>query len=137
MTLLLFTNPQTGDTYTWPVNPDENTEQALAKVRQIDRTSNTANVGAVRQQGDDGSLTLDWSVTVDSDEMELALWQWYVLCKSQTIYVTDWNGEKYEGQIIMLSRTRQNTFPPSAVYEIQFEIYTLLSGVLRTAGVVT
>ena len=135
MSLVVFTNPVTAGTYTWEVNPTADSEQPLTKQRVIERTSNTGNVGTVKQQGDDGPLIFDWQIDVRSSGMETALWQWYVLCKTQTIYVTDWDGEEYEGQIIMLSRARKTGSPEYAVYQLQFEVYRLLSGVLATAGV--
>lgn len=132
---VVFTNPRTGATYTWERNPTADNEQPLTKQRTIERTSNTGNVGAVKQQGDDGPLILDWQIIVVSSAMETALWQWYVLCKSQTIYVTDWDGEEWEGQIILLSRARKAASLSYAVYQVQFETYRLISGVLATAGV--
>jgi hypothetical protein len=133
VSLVKFTDPKTGSTYTWERNPS--TEQPWGKTRQIERTSNTGNVGAVKQQGDDGPLILDWQINVLDQAMETELWQWYVLSDSQTIYVTDWDGEEYEGQIILLTRSRQNASTEYAVYECQFEVYRLISGVLATAGV--
>ncbi|HXO84596.1 MAG TPA: hypothetical protein VN803_03625 [Gemmatimonadales bacterium] len=135
MSLVVFTDPRTASTYTWEVNPTADNEHPLMKPRTIERTSKTGNVGAVHQQGDDGPLIIDWMVTVTSPAMELALWQWYVLCKSQTIYVTDWQGEEYEGQIIYLSRERKAGATPYAIYEVQIEVYRLISGILATAGV--
>lgn len=135
MSAVIFTNPLTAATYTWPVNPAADSEQPLSKVRQIERTSNTGTVGAVKQQGDDGPLILDWQINVQTSAMETALWQWYVLCRTQTIYVTDWDGEQYEGQIIDLSRARKVASTQYAVYQIQFEIWRCISGILFTAGV--
>jgi hypothetical protein len=136
MTQLTFTNPATSATYAWPANP--NAEQAAVKARTIERTSNTGNVGAAKQQGDDGSLIFDYSVNVLSSAMETQLWEWYVLCRTQTVYVTDWLGEQYEGQIIALSRQRQTAQVngnPWAVYDLQFEVWAFRSGPLYTAGV--
>lgn len=135
MSFVTFTDPRTSSTYTWEVNPSADSEHPLVKPRSIERMSNTGNVGLVKQQGDDGPITLDWTVQVRSSAMELALWQWYVLCKRQTIYITDWNGEEVEGQIIYLSRERKVGNPPYAIYEVQVEVYRLISGVLATAGV--
>jgi hypothetical protein len=131
-----FTNPRTSATYTWPANPVS--EQAAAKERSIERTSNTGNVGAVKQQGDDGPIILGWQVNVLSTAAETVLWQWYMLCKTQTIYLTDWQGEQVEGQITSLSRERQVSplnAGPWAVYALQFEVYAFRSGVLAAAGV--
>jgi hypothetical protein len=139
MTQVVFTNPADGTTYTWPRNPQ--TEGAAAKPRNIERTSKTGNVGATKQQGDDGPYILDWTVEVlysDSTAFETALWDWYVLCQAQTIYVTDWFGDQYEGQIVTLSRQRQLgplNGQPWVEYLMQFEVYRFISGPLATAGV--
>jgi hypothetical protein len=135
MTLVTFTNPKTAGTYVWEVNPAADNEQPLSKQRVIERISNTANVGATKQQGDDGPLILDWQINVPTTAMETVLWEWYMLSKVQTIYVTDWEGEEYEGQIITLSRARKVANPPYRVCQLQFEIYRCISGVLATAGV--
>ena len=139
MSQVVFTNPANGNTYTWPVNTT--TENAVNKTRQIERTSTTGNVGVVKQQGDDLSYILDWTINVhgpSGNAMEIALWEWYMLSRTQTIYLTDWMGEEYEGQIILVTRTRQPAQlngQPWAIYQVQFEVYAFLSGVLATAGV--
>jgi hypothetical protein len=142
MTQATFTNPANGNTYVWPVNP--HSEATAQRLRQIERTSNTGNVGATKQQGDDGPHILDFEVNVRSTPtsttaaMETALWQWYVLARKQTIYFTDWTGDKYEGQIIAMQRQRQ-LGPVNgsgwAVYQVLFEVYAFLAGPLADAGV--
>jgi hypothetical protein len=134
--LVTFTNPVTAASYAWAANP--NSENAGVKQRAIERTSNTGNAGVVKQQGDDGPLILDWQVIVQTAAMETALWQWWQTSKVHTIYLTDWDGEEYEGQIILLSRQRIPSGGPRteyATYEMQFEVYRFISGVLATAGV--
>ena len=141
MSQVTFTDPRTANTYAWPANP--NIENTASKARIIERTSNTGNVGSMKQQGDDGPLILDWQIIVQSVTMETALWQWYTLSKLQTIYVADWDLEQWEGQIIMLSRQRvaSGSIPAGGVtseyatYQMQFEVYRCISGVLATAGV--
>jgi len=137
MSQVTFTDPRVGTVYTWAANPT--TENAVNKNRQIERTSTTGNVGAVKQQGDDEPYILDWGLNVFGTAQEVALWQWYMLSRTQTIYLTDWQGEKYEGQIITVTRTRMAApanGQPWSVYQIQFEVYKFLSGVLATAGVI-
>lgn len=136
MSQVIFTDPRTGNTYTWERNPTIDTEQPGAKIRNIERTSNTANVGAVKQQGDDGPLIFDWQVSVTSTAQRQALWTWYMLCKTQTIYVTDWEGAQYEGQVVFLSEARKASESGYSVFQMQFECYRLISGILYNAGVV-
>jgi hypothetical protein len=139
-----FYNPANGDTYSWPLNPPFNGETAAQKLRQIERTANTGIVGATKQVGDDGPYILDWKVNVFTEAFERALWTWWQICKTQTIYLTDWNGEAYEGQIIELTRQRVGALAGPGdtnargfycVYEMQYEVWSFISGVLAAAGV--
>lgn len=144
MTQVTFTDPRTGDTYAWPNNPPPDGITAAQKQRQIDRSSNTGNVGAVKQQGDDGPFVIHWTPLVFTQAHELALWQWYKKCKTRTILLTDFAGEVFEGQITTLARqqigalagpgeTRDRGF--YVRYEFEFEVYRFVSGVMATAGV--
>jgi hypothetical protein len=140
-----FTDPRTATVYTWPVNPGyDGITQAAQKQRQIERTSNTGNVGATKQQGDDGPYIVHWEPVIFHAAHEQALWQWYMLCKTQTIYLTDWNGEVFEGQIITLGRQQLGAVagPGDTTtrrfyckYIFEFEVYRFVSGILAAAGV--
>ena len=142
---VVFTDPRTSGTYVWQVNPPyDGITQPAQKQRQIQRTSNTANVGATKQQGDDGPMIHHWEMPVFHTAQETAFWQWYMLCKTQTIYLTDWNGDVFEGQIITLGRqwigalagpgdtTARRGY---AKYIFEFEVYRFVSGLMAAAGV--
>lgn len=144
MAQVTFTDPKTGATYSWTTNPPPDGIQPSSKVRQIERTSNTGNVGATKQQGDDGPYIMAWNVNVFTEAQEIALWEWYRKCEKQTIYLTDWGGNQYEGQIIELgdqwtgvlsgpgdARDRQGY----SRMTFQFEVYRFISGKMATAGV--
>lgn len=144
MSRVVFTDPKTNTTYTWANNPPWDGIQPQTKQRQIERTSNTGNVGVTKQQGDDGSYILDWKVHVFTEAHHEAMWAWYAKCKLQTIYLTDWLGNEYEGQIVMLNEqevgalagpgdTRENV--GYWVMEMQFEVYRFISGTMAIAGV--
>lgn len=140
-----FTNPRTGATYVWQINPGyDGVTQPMQKVRQITRTSNTANVGATKQQGDDGPLVLHWEPLVFHQAQQTALWTWFMLCKTQTIYLTDWNGYAYEGQITTMGEQWVGALAGPgdttarrgyAKMVMEFEVWRVLSGPLATAGV--
>lgn len=141
-----FTNPANGDTYVWPWNPGFTDEtQYYGKQRQIDRESNTGNVGETKQQGDDGPFIIHIEPHVYSEAFEIALWQWWQLCKSQTIRFTDVGGDVYEGQIVTLQKQRYGALGglPGDVnsrgffvqYTFEFEVYSFVSGIMATAGV--
>lgn len=144
MAQVKFTDPKTGNTYTWAVNPPYGGIQPQAKTRQIQRTSNTGNVGVTKQQGDDGPYIIHWQVAVFHKAQQTAMWQWYQLCKMQTIYLTDWEGNEYEGQIISMQDQWVGVVagPGDATaragysqMEMQFEVYRFVSGYMVTAGV--
>lgn len=139
-----FTNPKTNAIYAWPVNPPPDGPQQAQKLRQIQRTSNTGNVGVTKQQGDDGAFILHWTFNVFHAAQQQALWQWYMICKSQTIYLTDWEGNEYEGQIIAVTEQWQgalagpgdtNSRMGYVKMEMQFEVYRFISGAMAAAGV--
>lgn len=130
--------------YVWPVNPNPDAvTQYAQKQRQIDRTSNTGNVGATKQQGDDGSYIIHWEPNIYHEAHEQAMWQWWMLCKLQTIYLTDFDGETFEGQIITLGREQKGVLsgPGDAksrmfycTYVFEFEVYRFVSGLMAAAG---
>lgn len=139
-----FTNPKTATTYVWPYNPPYTAMQPAGKSISIDRTSNTGNVGPVKQQGDDGPYIIKWDILVFTDAHEAALWLWYELSRKQSIYLTDFRNSQYEGQIIELSfqeigamkgpgDTDARGFYQKCTFG--FEVWRFISGPQATAGV--
>lgn len=139
-----FTDPKTGTAYPWPNNPPYDGPAPAGKQRNIQRTSNTGNVGATKQQGDDGPYIINWNVAVYTRAHVVAMWVWYNLSKLQTIYLTDWEGSQFEGQIIDLQEQWVGAMAgpgdtkPRLGYTkmvFQFEVYRFISGPLFDAGV--
>lgn len=140
-----FTNPADASSYVWAVNPGFDAETTPAgKQIAIERTSNTGSVGATKQQGDDGPYILHWEFNVYHASHELAMFVWYALSRKQTIYLTDFNGEQYEGQIITCQRQRIGamTGPGDTgargyylKFVFEFEVWLFLTGVMADAGV--
>lgn len=140
-----FTDPKTAETYMWPVNPNPDAvTQPAQRQRNISRTSNTSNIGVVRQQGDDGPLIIHWEFNVYHRAHEEALWLWYERSRSQSIYLTDWDGDTYNGQIIALGRQQIGVLDGPfdahtrlfyAKYTFEFEVWTFVGGLLAEAGV--
>ncbi len=136
-----FTDPFTGNQYLWAKNHSE--EEESGKARSIERTANTGNVGAVRQQGDAGSYTLRLKGTALLRSQIQAFWSYYALSDFQTIYFRDFDNQEYEVQITNLltqrHRTIRNPREPTAkhywTYTIEMEVYAFRSGDL--AGIVT
>lgn len=145
MSQVTFTDPATATTYAWPVNPPHGGQtQPAQKQIQIDRASNTGNVGTVKQQGDDGPYIIHWEPLVFHRAHEVALWTWRELSKKQSIYLTDFDGDEYEGQIITLARQKIGVLSGPgdtngrkfyAKYIFEFEVWNFLSGVEFDAGV--
>lgn len=137
-----FVDPASGIAYNWTINHTEESEQG--KTRNITRTASTAGVGIIRQQGDDGQLILKLSGTILHREQFRGFWQWYQLCRTQTIYFYDFDDQGYEVQITSFlyarKRTLRNPRDPSApyhywTYTMEMEVYNVLGGDLGYAGV--
>lgn len=137
-----FVNPANGERYDWPINHAD--EDAVSKTRSISRSGTTNNVGAVRQQGDDGPLTMKVSGTILHRDQLRAFWKWYALCRTQTIYFYDFDDQGYEVQITEFSPTRHRTLrnprDPSApmhywTYSLTLDIYRFLVGDMAAMGV--
>lgn len=141
-----FFNPADASEYVWPVNPDfAAANQYAQKQRQITRTSNTGNVGATKQQGDDGDYVIHWEPLVWHLAHEEALFAWYQICKTQSIYLTDMGGEQFEGQITTCGRKQIGALkgPGDMIaargyycqFVFEFDCYRFISGPMYSAGV--
>lgn len=138
-----FTNPANGDHYDWSVNHSD--EEPTGKARNISRTANTGNVGAVRQQGDDGATVLTFSGKINTRAQLQQFWAWYVLSKTQTIYLTDYDGQEYEVLITafqpkrvrkLMSVSRDPGMPYHYyTYTITMEVLRFIAGDMASAGV--
>lgn len=127
--------------YLWAINHLE--EEETGKERPIDNTSNTANVGLVKQQGGTTPYTLRFSGTILQHAQLQAFWQWFELCETQTIYFRDFDGQEYEAQITSFKpkrvRVGRNPREPSLLakweYTMEMQIYAFRAGDMVTAGV--
>lgn len=140
-----FTNPATGTFYDWHVNHDPEGEEMAGKARQITRSANTANSGVVLQQGDDGSYVIKLSGKIDMRAQYSAMWAWYRLCRTQTIYFRDFDGQSFEVTISSFQTKRRGKLGPSGrdasvphhywEYSIEMTVVRFISGDLQAAGV--
>lgn len=131
-----FQNPVNGQVWDWPTGHNE--EEPTTKSRNITRTANTGNIGAVRQQGDDGALLLKFHGTALHRVQVQGFWAWYAMCRTQTIYFWDYDDQGYEVQITELSVRRKRklsyTGPDPSIpfhfyeYDITMEVYAVLAG---------
>lgn len=138
-----FFNPLTNVTYSWQRNHEE--EDEAGKQRNITHTSNTGNVGLVRQQGEESPMVMTWRGKIFHRSQLIQFWDWFRLCKTQTIHLIDFDNQGYEVQIVdfrprrrsKLSAASPDPSMPMHYYEyaIAFEVYDFLTGDLVTAGV--
>lgn len=138
-----FTNPVDGGTYDWIINHTE--EEESGKTRQVTRAGLTDGVGMVRQQGEDGALVLHLRGTILDRSQYQAMWIWFQVSRSHTIYFTDFDGQSYEVQITSFQprRIRKLTSPrrdPTTpnhywTYSMDMEVINFLTGDLAASGV--
>lgn len=136
-----FTNPANSVDYVWTVNHDE--EQEFGKSRNIDRTGRSGNTGLVRQQGDDGPLIMTLSGRIVHRAQYVMMWQIFELCRTQTVYFTDFDGQSFEVLVTEfrpLRRRGKTSKDPSTPrhfweYTMTLDIIRVISGDLVTAGV--
>jgi hypothetical protein len=90
----IFTNPVNNATYSWPINHNE--ENEFGKSRQMGDGAPTSSMGLIPQQGASTPMVLEWKGVILTKAHLLQMIFWYQLCESQTIYVSDAAGNKYE-----------------------------------------
>lgn len=132
-----FTNPATGATYPFPVNPSE--EEEFGKRRNIEHSAPTSGVGLIRQQGDDDPLVLKVKGTIFHRDQVVQMIAWQQLTRTQTIYLTDHAGDQYEILITAFLPQRQRTIrnPRDYAnaplwfwkYSLEMEVLRVISGV--------
>lgn len=137
-----FIDPNTETAYAWHVNHKPEGDKGTSKKRNIELTANTGNVGLVRQQSDAEPTVLKREGYIITRAQEEEMWKFYELCESQTIYFVEFNGDAYEVQITSFEVQRKGTGGPTrsgerfyAEYELEMEVYGILTGVLASAGV--
>lgn len=131
-----FTDPKTGAIYDWRVNHD--TEEDVGRTRQITLSGNTSGLGLVRQQGAQTPLTLKLSGAILHLSQLEAMWHYFQLCESQTIYFRDFYGDEYEVTITAFSPVRkrgENRNDPTIphhyyTYTLEMQVLQVRSGTL-------
>lgn len=103
----IFVDPVSKEEYPWPVNHSEEAEAGVQ--RTVTRGANTASTGLVRQQADDQPLVFQLAGTIFSVAQLEAMKEWYILCKTQTIYFYKYDGDKYEVLITDFKPTQKKT----------------------------
>lgn len=138
-----FINPVTAAKYVWPVNHSDEAEAGVQ--RTVTRGANTAGTGLVRQQADDQPLVFQLSGTIFSQAQMEAMIDWYVLCKTQSIYFKKYSGDEYEVLITEFKPTEKKTLHNPKdfanapmwywTYTITMEVVSVRSGIWE--GIVT
>lgn len=135
-----FTDPTTGETYDWQINHD--TEEEGGRQRDITLSGNTSGVGLVRQQGAQAPITLRYGGAILHLAQFEAMWHFFQLCESRTIFFRDFYGDEYEVTITAFSPTRQRgrNFADPAIplhfwhYTIEMQVMLVRSGTMSEVG---
>jgi hypothetical protein len=124
-----FTNPADSSTYAWPRNHGVDGEQEFGMERSIERTATTDGIGVVRQQGADEPLTLELAGFITAQAQHDAFVDWAQLCRTQTIYFTDFDGNQYE---VIITAFRSRRAPTGASflwqYTLSMDVISVISG---------
>lgn len=100
-----FTNPANGDIYDWAIN--HKSEDAAGRSRAISHDAPTENRGLIRQVGAESPFVFTWQGTILARAQLIEMIGWYRLCRTQTIYLTDFAGDQYEVVISGFVPTRR------------------------------
>lgn len=130
-------------TYSWPVNPSE--EEEFGRERNIEHGAPTSGVGFIRQQGADSPFVFRFGGTIFHESQLQAMWEWFKLSRTQTVYLHDHAGDSYE--VIIKSfkpvRTRTIRNPRDFAnapyhywkYTIEMEVVRVIDGPIFNAGI--
>lgn len=92
--------------YEWAIGHRE--EQEAGRDLTASATANVANTQVVVQQGDMGPVKFTYAGSILTREQLVSMWQWFNLCQYQTIYFTDYAGDKYEVLITSFKPVRKS-----------------------------
>jgi hypothetical protein len=138
-----FINPATGETYEWHRNHES--EEASGKTRAISGQANTGQTGRVRQQSMAEPFALRLRGRIVHRAQFVAMWRWFELCESQTIYFRDSLGQEYEVQITAFNprrvrKERSISLDPTIPLhfwemDLEMTVYAFRDGDMAEAGV--
>lgn len=129
-------------TYQWDIGFD--TEQDGGRDLGVSSTANVANTRVIVQQGDMAPITFNYSGSILRRSQVVAMWQWFNLCRDQTILFTDFAGDEYEVVITSfkpLRRAGVNPRDPAGAplwywtYTLTMTVVGIISGPMAEAGV--
>lgn len=130
-----FINPLNSDSYAWPVNHSDEDETGVS--RSVSSGAKSGN-GLVLQQADDQPLIFKYSGVIFHKKQVEEMRDWYLLCRSQTIYFKDYAGDEAEVIVTAFKPTRHRTlrnprdFPNAPLwywrYEIEMRVVRVISG---------
>lgn len=130
-------------TYSWAINHSE--EEDFGRDRQIEHSAPTSGVGLIRQQGEESPLVYRIAGTIFAEAQVTEFWEWFTLCRTQTIYFHDFAGDSYEVLISSFKPTRHRTirnpkdFANAPLhfwrYTMEMEVVRVIDGPIFDAGV--
>lgn len=130
----IFTDPAgVKAQYTWTINQSE--EEEVQRSRQMGDGAPTQDIGLMPQQGANYPLVFQWKGTIFTQADKDAMDSWYALCDSQSIYLTDFDGNEYEvlitdwgAQRVAVAWNRRGQIPWLWKYTITIRVLNVLSG---------
>jgi hypothetical protein len=131
-----FTDPETGDEYVWPLNHEEEGEGGRAA--SVESSSNVAGTRTIQSQGDLAPIVHQWTGKHLQDSHHTEMIGWQNLCETQTIILTDFAGDQYEGiissykykRVRVALNSRQPDKPWTWAYTLEFTVTRVIAGTL-------
>jgi hypothetical protein len=130
-------------TYAWPINHEK--EEKSGKQRNVTNTAPTGNVGLVKEINAASPLQMTWKGQIFTKAQVTQMWKWWQLCESQTIFLEDFAGEKYEilieefdpVRVAVARNLHDQANAPTWIWEytFMFSVIGILTGPLADAGV--
>lgn len=129
--------------YAWPINHTK--EEKGGKQRSVTNTAPTGNVGLVKEVNASSPLTMTWKGTIFTRAQVQEMWKWWQLCESQTIFLQDFAGEKYEVvieefdpvRVAVARNLHDQANAPTWIWEytFTFSVMQMIAGPAADAGV--
>lgn len=146
-----FIDPVTGETWSWPINHNDETGSASKSggqgglVRNITTSAPTSGGPHIRQEGAPDPLSFAWKGTALTRAQHQQFLRWYAKCDQYTIILQDFSGDRFEVFITDYIPTRKavvqnrNDMANASTwvydYEIAMDVIASIAGDYSNAGV--
>lgn len=147
----VFIDPTTNETWSWPINHNDETGTAAKSGGQggLERNytiSAPTSLGiSIRQQAADDPISLSWKGTALTRAQHQQFLRWWEKCSHYSIILQDFSGDKFEILITAYIPTRKavagnrNDLANAPLwvydYQIDMDVIACISGDYATAGI--